>query len=238
MLALCEVSSLYRIKVKQHFTDTEENSGGLIMSYEKLSKKAIGCMYVGSFIGTIIVVGILAGLLYWLIPEDLLIVRYIMIGLIAFLIANFLLGPMVRYNRYCYSINEEAIDVKEGFVYIERQIVPIERLHNIEISKGPINRIFGLSEVKVTTAGSTVSIKFLEDKQAEFIVQSLQKRINTVALEKKIANIDKAETQKEDLDVKTQAETECIELNLKAKDEIINTINLEENVNIDAAKED
>ena len=219
------------------------------MSYEKLSKKAIGCMYVGSFIGTIIVVGIMVGLLHWLIPEDLLVVRYIMTGLIVLLIVNFLIGPMVRYNRYCYLINEEAIDVKEGFIYIERQIVPIERLHNIEISKGPINRIFGLSEVKVTTAGSTVSIKFLEDKQAEFIVQSLQKRINSVALEKKKANIDKVETQKEDLYAKTQAETESEELNvqeearneeinLKAQDEITNTIHSEENVNIEATKED
>lgn len=62
--------------------------------------------------------------------------------------------------------------------------------------------MFGLSEVKVTTAGSSVSINFLEDKQAELIVQSLQKRINTVALDKKMVNIKKDEIQKEKQDIK------------------------------------
>lgn len=168
------------------------------MSYEKLSRKAIGCMYVASFIATTIGIVILAVLLHWVIPEELMIVRYIAFGLIGLLLIDFLIGPMVRYNRYCYLINEEYIDVKEGFIFIERHIVPIERLHNIEISKGPINRIFGMAEVKVTTAGSTVPIKFLEDKQAEFIVESLQKRINTVALEKKILSINKAEIKNEE----------------------------------------
>lgn len=87
------------------------------MNYKKLSKKAIGSMYVGSFIGTAIAVAIFASLLHWLIPEDLYIVRYSAIGLIVLLLINFLLGPMVRYNRYCYLINEEVIDVKEGYIY-------------------------------------------------------------------------------------------------------------------------
>lgn len=177
------------------------------MSYEKLSKKAIGCMYVASFIGTLIVVISLAVLLHWVIPEDLSIVRYIAFGIIGLSLLNFLIGPPVRYNRYRYLINEEYIDVKEGFVYIQREIVPIERLHNIEISKGPINRIFGLSVVKVTTAGSTVSIEFLEDKQAEFIVESLQKRINVVALEKKMVNVEKAEEITNESFAKLEEET-------------------------------
>ncbi len=177
------------------------------MKYEKLSKKAIGSMYVASFIGTAIVVVILVVLLHWIIPEDLLIIRYIAFGIIGLLLLNFMIGPTVRYNRYRYLINEEYIDVKEGFVYIERQIVPIERLHNIEISKGPINRLFGMAVVKVTTAASTVSIQFLEDKQAEFIVESLQKRINVVALEKKIAKIDKTDENENELFTQLKEET-------------------------------
>jgi membrane protein YdbS with pleckstrin-like domain len=155
------------------------------MNYEKPSKKAIGCMYLASFIFTTILFGIGIALLELAIPKDMTVVRYVLMGILALQLLNFLAGPIIRYNRYQYLINEEAIDVKEGFLYIVRHIVPIERLHNIEVSKGPIDRVFGMSEVKVTTAGSTVSIKFLEDKQAEFIVSSLQKRINEVVREKK-----------------------------------------------------
>jgi membrane protein YdbS with pleckstrin-like domain len=176
------------------------------MNYEKLSKKAIGSMYAATLIGTSIIVITLSVLLLIIIPKDLIIVRYIVWGVIAMSIINFLIGPPVRYNRYRYLINEECIDVKEGFIFIERQIVPIERLLNIEISKGPVNRLFGLAVVKVTTAGSTVPIKYLEDKKADFIVESLQKRINAVALEKKRVNIQNAEEVKTDTFSKSQEE--------------------------------
>jgi membrane protein YdbS with pleckstrin-like domain len=176
------------------------------MNYEKLSKKAIGSMYAATLIGTSIIVITLSVLLFIIIPKDLIIVRYIVWGVIAMSIINFLIGPPVRYNRYRYLINEECIDVKEGFIFIERQIVPIERLLNIEISKGPVNRLFGLAVVKVTTAGSMVPIKYLEDKKADFIVESLQKRINAVALEKKRVNIQNAEEVKTDTFSKSKEE--------------------------------
>ncbi|OYO87994.1 hypothetical protein CG709_13985, partial [Lachnotalea glycerini] len=120
------------------------------MIYEKLSKKAIGSMYVASLIGTLIAVFSLTILLHLVIPRDFTIVRYMIFGIDGLLILNFIVGPPIRYNRYAYLINDECIDVKEGFVCIERHIVPIERLHNIEISKGPVNHLFVLAEVKVT----------------------------------------------------------------------------------------
>ena len=56
-------------------------------------------------------------------------------------------------NRYRYSINEECIDIREGYLFVKRNIVPIERLHKLEISKGPIDQIFHVAKVTVTTAG-------------------------------------------------------------------------------------
>lgn len=161
------------------------------MSYEKPNKKAIGCMYVSSFILTTIAIGILIGVLSSL-PEDFQLGKILFISLIGLLVLSFLAGPPIRYRRYRYFINEECIDVKEGFLWIQRNIVPIERLHNIEIHKGPINRLFGISKVTVITAGSRVSINFLEDRQAEFIADSLKKRINEVAVVKKMAEVTKA----------------------------------------------
>lgn len=53
-------------------------------------------------------------------------------------------------------LNEEEIDVIEGFIFTKRNIVPIERLHKIAVMKGPIDRAFGLAKVVVTTAGGTL----------------------------------------------------------------------------------
>ena len=90
---------------------------------------------------------------------------------------------MLFRSRYRYAITEDAIDVKEGFIFIKRNIVPIERLHKIAIEKGPIDRMFNLAKVIVTTAGGDVVIRFLEDEKSEFIADSLKKKINEIAIE-------------------------------------------------------
>ena len=76
--------------------------------------------------------------------------------------------------------------MKEGFLFIERNIVPIERLHKIAIEKGPIDRMFNLSKVIVTTAGGDITIRFLEDDKAEFIADSLKNKINKIAIESRL----------------------------------------------------
>ena len=88
--------------------------------------------------------------------------------------------PHMRYERYRYYIDEEAIKVTEGFLWIEEQMVPMERLHKLSTSQGPVERIFGLSEICVTTAGGDVTIKYLKEDTAEKISESLKKRINLI----------------------------------------------------------
>ena len=88
----------------------------------------------------------------------------------------------MRYERYRYRFTDEEIDIREGFLSIERNIVPIERLHKVAMVSGPLDRIFGLTKVIVTTAGGDVTIRFLEMERAEAIVENLKKRINSYAI--------------------------------------------------------
>ena len=90
-------------------------------------------------------------------------------------------APHVRYERYRYCIDEEAIRVRSGLFWVSESIVPIERLHKLELSQGPVDRRFGLANVQVTTAGGDVSIKFLTIEKAEEIAETLKKKINTLA---------------------------------------------------------
>ena len=97
-----------------------------------------------------------------------------------------ILSPKIRYERYRYSITEDSIDVREGFIFTKRSIVPIERLHKIAIEKGPIDRMFKLAKVIVTTAGGDVIIRFLQDEKSEFIAETLKKKINDIAIESRL----------------------------------------------------
>lgn len=99
----------------------------------------------------------------------------------------FLIAPKVRYERYRYILNEEELEVRKGIVTIKTQIVPIERLHKIEVSCGPILRAFGLKDVLATTAGSDIKVEFLTDEVAEKIAEYLKKRINAIVVEEREA---------------------------------------------------
>lgn len=152
------------------------------MNYEKLSRKALGCMYTATFLGTCICAAILGAILYYFIfPNDITIGKYIIYVIFALMVLNTFISPLFRFHRYGYLITSDYIEVKEGYLNVTRSIVPMERLHKIQTTRGPIDHIFGVTKVIVTTAGGDVTIRFLEEEKAAQIAQTLTKRINHIA---------------------------------------------------------
>ena len=155
------------------------------MKYEKLNKKAKGCMFVATLVNIVIWVAILT-VIYSNVRHNMLeevkkICDIVYIGIVSLSAINLLVSPFVRYKRYKYKITDEEIDVIEGLWFISRTIVPIERLHKITLKRGPIDNMFGLTKVIVTTAGGDAVIRFLEQEKADKIVESLKLKINEIA---------------------------------------------------------
>ena len=143
-------------------------------------------MYAATFAGSIFA---LAGVafLFWFLPM----IMYGKMGnlisgiLLVIVLLNMLLSPYFRYHRYRYSINDECIDIQEGYLFVTRHIVPIERLHKLQTQRGPIDRIFKVAKVKVTTAGGDVIIRFVDEELAEKIADTLKTRINQIVVEQR-----------------------------------------------------
>ena len=156
------------------------------MKYERLSKGALKCMYIATGLGSAVLAGI-ALLLNKLIfiPEDMQNVKRIVLAVVIVILINAIISPYFRFHRYRYSINEECIDIKEGYLFVKREIVPIERLHKLEMQKGPIDRICGVAKLIVTTAGGDVTIRFVEDDKVEQMAEFLKRRINQIVIEQR-----------------------------------------------------
>jgi len=153
------------------------------MEYVKLSRKARTCMLVNECIGAVIGT-VLLGVVWYFLRNSNLPFDVNLLWLVAVVIwCVSLIIPFVRYERYRYRFSDEDIDVREGFLFLNRDIVPIERLHKVALESGPIDRIFGLAKVIVTTAGGDVTIRFIEEEEAEKIVERLKVRINQYAVE-------------------------------------------------------
>ena len=103
------------------------------MKYEKLSKRALYCMYAaGAAVGAAALAVIGAVNYFWLFPADIGTGKLISLILVILTLFDMLLSPVFRFYRYRYSINEECIDIKEGYLFVKRDIVPIERLHKLQ----------------------------------------------------------------------------------------------------------
>lgn len=153
---------------------------------EKLSKRALGCMYVATAIGSLVMLAILAALnIFLFVPENVAVGKIISIILGIVILVHTAISPYFRFHRYSYKIDEEFIDIREGYLFVTRDIVPIERLHKMQTVRGPIDTLFGVAKVKVTTAGGDVVIRFLEQEKAEHIAEGLGKYINRIVEEQR-----------------------------------------------------
>lgn len=158
------------------------------IEYKCLNKKAKSCMRLSSIIGNVIlltILGIIRAFCYFgevslPIWVDIIFVAIILLGILQIIFA-----PSIRYKRYKYYIDDEKLIVIEGLWFITKTTAPIERVHQIAIERGPIDRMYGLSKVIATTAGGAVTIRFLENEIAEEITESLGIRIGTIVKEQR-----------------------------------------------------
>jgi len=148
------------------------------MEFKRLNRDVLKYKYIHFFIFAVIVLfGGIGAVVYFEKP-------IIMLPIVAILIIR---GILVYYEFkvYQYRITQDAIDVKKGYIFMNYDIIPIERLHNIVINKGPMQKLFGLVDVSVVSAGSGVNISNIKEDEAMQISEFLKSRINHLALEKK-----------------------------------------------------
>ena len=63
-------------------------------------------------------------------------------------------GPALRYKRRRYRLNEIGLRIRRGLIWQTEISVPYSRIQHTDVSRGPIERWFGLSTLIVHTAGT------------------------------------------------------------------------------------
>ncbi len=83
--------------------------------------------------------------------------------------------PLWRYRVHRWAISPHAVYTRTGWLVQERRIAPISRVQTVDSYRGPVDRLFGLANVSVTTASSAgaVHIVALDQTVADQIVAQL-----------------------------------------------------------------
>ncbi len=153
-----------------------------VNGYRQLSPDSKKSMYIGSLIFSLICICAALVASFFISGADFYQpwMSYAIIGLGIVLIVYSMIRPILFYDHYAYIIDSEKVIVRRGIFTISTTMVPIERIHQIEIKKGPINNLFGLSDVYVITAGGSASIQYLKQDVAEEIASELNNVVNRI----------------------------------------------------------
>lgn len=69
--------------------------------------------------------------------------------------------PLWRYRVHRWEISPQAVFTRTGWWVQEHRIAPISRVQTVDTYRGPLDRLFGLANVTVTTASSAGAVRII-----------------------------------------------------------------------------
>ena len=82
-------------------------------------------------------------------------------GIVTFVVV----APLWRYRVHRWDVSVDvptpAVFTRTGWLVQERRIAPISRVQTVDTHRGPLDRIFGLANVTVTTASSAGAVRIV-----------------------------------------------------------------------------
>ena len=105
-----------------------------------------------------VLIALLMGLLFFL---PLTASKTVNVGaaLVFFLTVLFIIALLILiwipfyYRSLSYDLDQQEIRVAKGVFWKQRLTVPYTKITNVDVSQGPVERLFGLSRIQVQTAG-------------------------------------------------------------------------------------
>lgn len=76
-------------------------------------------------------------------------------------IVSVVVAPLWRYRVHRWDIDSTAVYTRTGWLVQERRIAPISRVQTVDTYRGPLDRLFGLANVTVTTASSAGAVRIV-----------------------------------------------------------------------------
>jgi uncharacterized membrane protein YdbT with pleckstrin-like domain len=127
---------------------------------KQLDPKAYWLFVVGSVLSSIFSISVFTLVVYFNVLEDNRKVDgmpfvLVALGLIVLAIPVSLVWNKFAYNAYKYELTEDAFKKEQGVISKKYVSIPYERIQNVDIYRGPIARILGLSDLQIQTAGGS-----------------------------------------------------------------------------------
>jgi membrane protein YdbS with pleckstrin-like domain len=92
-------------------------------------------------------------------------------------LAHVIVMPRWRFHVHRWESTDTAVYTQSGWFDQERRIAPLSRIQTVDTERGPLEQVFSLATVTVTTASAAGPLKIhgLDDDVAQALVDRLTK---------------------------------------------------------------
>ena len=124
---------------------------------ERLSPRVVPAWLLSGLFGGLVLAGIATLVLSAFdgeLGEQRGLVRSLVFAVVGLALLWAVVLPPLAWRVWRFWIDARLLRVERGVVVREEKVIPISRLQHVDLTRGPIERLFGLSTLVVHTAGS------------------------------------------------------------------------------------
>ena len=142
-------------------------------AYKNVIRVRLLTLWVPLVIGAVILDQVISETMFFGLPSTLV----PLLGLISVVVA-----PQRIYRHLGYRLTDRLLQIVRGWVFHTDTIVPFVRVQHIDVTRGPIDKLFGTASLVVHTAGthnSIVTVPGLAPQTAADIRDVIREHVRT-----------------------------------------------------------
>lgn len=133
-----------------------------------------------------LIVALIVAVIAWYVSFELPSFLFTQFGVLALLSLFLVLGILVWYRlawckRVKYALRQHDVILSSGVYWTSQVIQPLNRLQHVEVTQGPLEKRFGLSKLRLFSAGTIAST---------FIIPGLERELGERLREYVLASRD------------------------------------------------
>lgn len=77
---------------------------------------------------------------------------------------------LIYYQRFDYELTDDTLDIASGVISRRNREIPVRRIQNVDISRNVVQRVLGIAQINLETAGGSsteASLKYVSVEEAE-----------------------------------------------------------------------
>jgi uncharacterized protein len=120
-----------------------------------LDRRVVTVWRISLAVGLLVPSAVLSSIAIGFLGTTGLVVATVLLVIVGVLVAWY---PSARYARWRWRLTDLAVELDRGVVVRQAEALPYFRIQQIDVTRGPVDRLLGLASLQVTSASASGSV--------------------------------------------------------------------------------